>query len=116
MALVGGIWPFAFALWSPGLAAPDSIEGLVRLHMLWWAGAAAAGALAVGGVILALWSRTAARLMVGLAGLILLGTLTAFTRIHWLPIVALLVPGLALLAAAPFVGPMPSPEEEGRRR
>jgi hypothetical protein len=62
------------------------------------------------------WARVA-RILALVADLILVGTLVALSRrISAVGVASLALTALALLAAAPFLGPMPTPEEEGQRR
>jgi hypothetical protein len=72
-----------------------------------WLAYAIGGLLAVGAVLLAQRYPRAARLVLGLAGVILVVSPFAYRNPVWLPIVSSVVTGLAMLAAAPFIGQMP---------
>jgi hypothetical protein len=45
--------------------------------------------------------------MLGVAGIILVGAPFAYRTAVWLPILTSIAAGLAMLAAAPFIGRMP---------
>lgn len=93
-------------------------EGAEPIESVPWLAAAcgAAGALGLAGLAVgSRWARPA-RAMVALAGILLLGAVLLLEEAAIFSILSLAVPGLALLAAAPFAGGMPSPEEEGRAR
>ena len=40
----------------------------------------------------------------------------AFREVSWLAIRTLIIPGVLILIATRFMGPMPTPEDEGRGR
>lgn len=114
--IAAGLYSFLLSMFSPQLIWPEEAARAVRAEGWWWAGSGAAGALAVTAVLVALRSTALARALTALAGVILLATLLAFERIGWVAWITLILPAIVLLGAAPFVGPMPAPEEEGRRR
>lgn len=117
VAIIGAsLYALMIAVFSPQFVAPREAEAAVRAQGWWWGGTALAGALGIAAVLFALRSTLLARALTVLAGLLLLSTLLAFERIEWIAWVAVIVPAIVLLGAAPFVGPMPTPEEEGHWR
>lgn len=115
LVIVTSVYALAFAIWSPPAATgPGEPEALDAT--LWWWAHLIGGGLGLGAVLLNLWRTLPARIVLGLGGLTLLAGSLLFQRFDWLVIVALLLPGLIMLAAAPFLGAMPTPEEEGQAR
>ena len=116
VVIVASLYAFMSSFWAP-LELLTGGEGreVADEQGLWWT-------YAVGGILglaaLAFARRnpalakglTAAAGLAVLAGFVMLDDLTLFASI------SIGVTGLALLAASPFVGPMPSPEEEGKSR
>lgn len=116
VVIVAAIYAIAAATWFP----PEMISGGDSTAVAdegWnWISYAVGGALGVMGLFLALKWSVVGKVSVGLGGLAVLAgflTLRAFTP---LAILSLGGTGLALLLAAPFVGPMPTPEQEGKDR
>lgn len=116
VVIVAGVYAFLMAVFGPRLAGPARAAEVVAAPGGLWVGTGIAGILAIAGVILALRWTLLARMLTGTAGIVLIATLFAFERVGWLGVVTLALPALALLVATPLVGPMPSPEEEGRER
>lgn len=116
VVILAGIFVFAFAIWFPPVGEAEQAGEGVRDEGAWWWVHAIGGALAVASLFVTFKSARAAKLMVGAAGLILLGGLLVFRQLGWVSLVTVGLPGVLLLIAAPFVGPMPTPEEEGKRR
>jgi purine-cytosine permease-like protein len=114
--IVAGLYVFLAALWSPPAQGPETAMAEAADHGTWWWVLAIAGFLALFAVPVAMKNVLIARLMAGVAGVVLLAGLLAFDTIGWLAIRSLLIPAVLILIAAPFVGPMPSPEEEGSPR
>lgn len=81
-----------------------------------WAAYALGGVLGLAAVVVGLRRQALARVMAAAAGLLVLSGLLALRHITPLALVSLGATGLALLAASPFIGRMPTPEEEGKRR
>ncbi len=116
VVIVVSLYAFMSSFWAP-LELLTGGEGreVADEQALWWT-------YALGGLLgfaaLALSRRnpalakglTAAAGLAVLAGFFTLDNLTPFAT------VSIGASGLALLAASPFVGPMPSPEEEGKSR
>ena len=67
---------------------------------------------AVASIVLANRSRTLARVVLALAGLILLGSLIGTAHPGWQHRVSRFVPALLMLGAVPFMGRMPTPAED----
>jgi hypothetical protein len=71
-----------------------------------------AGVLGLLSLFLAIRNRGLARVVLVVAGLLLVSGFLAFERITLLPALTLGIPALLMLGAVPFLGPMPRPEEE----
>lgn len=116
VVIIASVYAFAAAIWFP----PEVISGggsrEVRSEAWLWAAYALGGVLGLVGVFVALRWPALARGVVAVAGLLVLSGFFALRQITPLALVSLGLTGLALLVAAPFVGPMPTPEEEGKRR
>lgn len=116
LVIVASMYCIAAATWFP----PEMISGgdstAVAAEGWNWISYTAGGVLGVLGLFLALKWSVLGKISVGLGGLAVLAgflTLRAFTT---LAVLSLGGTALALLAAAPFVGPMPTPEQEGKER
>jgi hypothetical protein len=104
-AIVAGVSAIGLAIW-PNLAADEGGQG-VGLGSAALA-SAAAGALAILGLFLAQRSPAAGRLPLAAGGLLLLATPFVFARqAGFVPTLQMIL-GVAMLAAAAFVGRMPS--------
>jgi hypothetical protein len=114
VVIVAALYVFLAAIWSPPALGPAEAAEQAY-HGWWWWAHAAGGFLALLSVPLATRQPMLGKGLAGLAGVIMLAGLFAFSGLTWLSIRALGIPGLAVLMAAPFMGPMPSPEEEGAR-
>ena len=114
--IVASLYSFMSAFWAPlELLTGGSGSEVAEQQGLWWS-------YAIGGVLglaaLAMSRKhpglakglTAAAGLAVLAGFFTLDDLTPFAT------ASIGVTGIALLAAAPFVGPMPTPEDEGKSR
>ena len=104
VAIVAGVWSFGQAIWGPATFASRTMDRGVGAT---WLAFGIGGLLAIGAVLLAQRSTRPARIMLGLGGLVLLVSPLVYRNPAWLPIVSSVVPGLAMLAAAPFIGRMP---------
>jgi hypothetical protein len=113
--IVAGLFVFLAAIWSPPGLGPDEATRQAD-HGIWWYATAIGGFLTLAAVVVAQKVPIAGRIMAGVAGVVLIAGMFAFAEINWVAIRMLAIPGLLILVAAPFVGPMPSPEEEGTRR
>jgi hypothetical protein len=114
--IVAGLYVFLAAVWSPPAQGPETAMTEATDHGTWWWVLAIGGSLALFAVPVAMKNVLIARLMAGVAAVVLLAGLLAFDTIGWLAIRSLLIPAILILIAAPFMGPMPSPEEEGSHR
>ena len=108
--IIAGMFALLWGLWRPPAAGPQVDE--VSL----WGTQVLGGALGVAAPLIALKSGMLAKVSAGAGGLILLAGMLAVGSITLNPILTTVLPALVLLAAAPFMGAMPTPEEEGQRR
>lgn len=116
VVIVASMYALLSAGWAP-LELLDSGEGYEVSNSagLWWV-YALGGALGIAALATARrWTGLAKGLAAAggiaiLAGFLMLDRVTVFAAL------SLGGTGLALLGAAPFVGPMPTPEEEGKSR
>jgi hypothetical protein len=104
VAILAGVWSFGEALWGPALF---SIETVDRGAGASWFAFGISGLLAIGAVLLAQRRTKPARIMLAVAGLILVASPLAYRIPVSLPIIASLIAGVAMLVAAPFIGRMP---------
>jgi peptidoglycan/LPS O-acetylase OafA/YrhL len=104
VAIIAGVWSFGEALWGPVLFSSETID---RGAGATWLAFGIGGLLAVGAVILAQRNTRLARIILAVAGLILVLSPLAYRHPSWPPIVSSVIAGLAMLVAAPFIGRMP---------
>lgn len=114
-AILVAIYVFVLGFYSPGFAAPRAAGWSDAVGGLWGLTAISAG-LALAAVIVSQRWIVPGRLLLAAAGVVLLLALTLLEGLGWYALVGVLLPGTVMLAAAPFIGPMPAPEEEGRER
>lgn len=101
----------AWAVWVFPNAGPEVNEGTL------YAVYAIGGVMGITSVPAALRSILVARALLVTSGLILLvGAFTAFEEVTFGGIATVAIPALILLAMVPFIGPMPTPEQEGLKR
>ena len=114
VAILASVVLVGYSVWG-GVLAGDS-EGLREVRNYGFARATniGGGLLGVAGIFAAQKSRTLGRALVIAAGLVALAGLFAFNVIDGTSMAASGAPGLALLLAGFFVGPMPSEREERR--
>lgn len=105
VAIVAGVWSFGEALWGPALFSGETTTD--RGAGGTWLAFGIGGLLAIVAVVLAQRYLRPARILLALAGLILVVSPIAYRNPSWLPIASSLAVGVAMLAAAPFVGRMP---------
>lgn len=113
VVIVSALYVFLAAIWSPPALGPAEAATEAVDHGWWWWAHAVGGFLALLSVPLAQKRPPLGKALAGLAGLIMLAGMFAFGGVSWLSVRALGLPGLAVLLSAAFIGPMPSPEEEG---
>ena len=109
-AILAGLMLMGLAIWPVPFV--DTRETTDRVSV-WWI-YALAGGLSLAGVFLGQrWQlRSLARgLMFAAVGVLLYGLVTAFRELGAAAILTAVVPGLLLLFAAPFFGPMPRAAE-----
>jgi hypothetical protein len=116
VVILAALYVFLAAVWAPPGLGPAEAGAESSDHGLWWWAHAIGGGLALFAVPVAMKNVLVARIMAGAGGLVLLVGLTAFDTIGWLAIRTLLIPAVLILIATPFLGPMPTPEEEGVSR
>lgn len=116
VVIVAGLYTLAFALWAPTAAGGPEAGREAADAVAWWWAHYIAGAMAIGSLFLALRRPGLARGLLVLAAVVLLAGLLAYGRFDRTALLALILPAGAMLLAAPFMGPMPTPEEEGMTR
>jgi hypothetical protein len=104
VAILAGVWSFGEALWGPALFSMETID---RGAGATWFAFGISGLLAIGAVLLAQRRTKPARILLAIAGLILVASPFAYRNPVSLPIIAAVIAGVAMLAAAPFIGRMP---------
>jgi len=112
VAILASVVLFGYSVWG-GILAGDS-EAMAEVGNLGLARASTivAGLLGVIGIFVAQRARGAGRVIVMLAGVVALIGLFAFTVVDATAMLAAGVPGLLLVVAGMFVGPMPAPGGE----
>lgn len=116
VVIVIGTFEVLLATFGPALGLQDAIATDVPRLGWFWAAPMSAGVLAITAVLVALRNTTLARVLCAAAGVVLLTTLFAYTALDARSVLLFILPAVLLLAATPFLGPMPTPEEEGERR
>lgn len=116
VVIVAALYAFLAAIWAPPGLGPAEAAADAPDHGGWWWAHAIGGSLALASVFVALRSVVLARVLAGAGGLVLLAGLLAFDNIGWLAFRTLILPAVLILLATPFLGPMPTPEEEGMAR
>jgi hypothetical protein len=111
VAIVAGVVAVGNAMWGPVIfpvMQHDLPQGDPGIGYNWLA-FGLGGILTVLGIGLAQRWPTLGRIPIALGGLLLVAVPLAYQRHHPVPITVSVVVGLAMLLAAPFVGPMPPP-------
>lgn len=109
-------WSVAAASWGAPPGAVEAGSGSIAAEG-WLAGAyALAGAGGFLAVLVALRVPWLARGLTAVAGLLVLSGFLALREVTVTAALPLGVTAAAFLASAPFMGPMPTPEEEGKHR
>jgi hypothetical protein len=114
--IISGMWVLLIVMWSPEAAGPREQQVEVESSAAWFYALAVSGPLAIASVFVALKSAVLARVMLGVAGLALLAGLVGFRVFGTLAWSTLLIPGIVMLLSVPFLGAMPTPEQEGQVR
>lgn len=116
VVIIASVYSFAAAIWSP----PELFSGgggwEVRQEAWLWGAYALGGVLGITGIFVALRWPNLARVLVAVAGLVVLSGFFALHTVTTLALLSLGLTGLALLVSAAFMGRMPTPEEEGMKR
>jgi hypothetical protein len=105
-AILAGLMLMGLAIWPVPFVDTSATEGRISV---WWI-YALAGGLTLAGVFLGQrWRlRDLARgLMFAAVGVLLYGLVTKFRDLGTAAVLTVVVPGVLLLLAAPFFGPMP---------
>ena len=110
VAIVAGVIAIGLGIYGAPLVSGDKAQHTDYA----WVTYPAAGVLAILAVVLAHRARGAGRALCALGGLLLLASVALLRPTDATAWLTRIVPALAMLAAAPFLGPMPAPEEEGR--
>jgi peptidoglycan/LPS O-acetylase OafA/YrhL len=116
VVIIAAVYVFFAAIWSPPELISRGDAGAVADTTWLYIAYAAGGALAFAGLFVAQRWIGLGRALIGVAGIVVLSAFLALREITLLAVLSIGVSGVALIAAAPFAGPMPSPEEEGRER
>ena len=113
LAILVGLSLFGMAIWPGNRSASNEVARELGNASVLWGVHAAAGALALLGVLIAQrWrSRALGRALVILGGVALIGVFLFFRDFSTRAWLAVLLPGLLLLLSGPAVGPMPGPAE-----
>ena len=107
LVLVVSLWVIGQAIWGPMLLPQGSRDqGASSTYVL----SLIAGAVGLFGLWMAQKRANVGRILVAVAGLIVLVGPFTYRLLPPLPMTFAIVSGLALLAAAKFVGPIPPPQ------
>lgn len=104
VAIFAGVWSFGEAMWGPAIFSQATVD---RGAGATWIAFGIGGLLAIGAVLLAQRYTKPARIMLAIAGLILVVSPFAYREPVWLPVIAAVIAGVLMLVAAPFIGRMP---------
>jgi hypothetical protein len=116
VVLVVSVYLLASSVWSTPELMQDAPDGGV-LSPEWLVMAYVLGGLAgLVGIAVSLKSAGIGRLLTALGGLVSLSGLLAMREMTPTALLSLGGAGVALLVAAAFMGPMPTPEQEGKPR
>jgi hypothetical protein len=109
VAIFVGLYVLAWAIWTP-------LGGGGVNEYAWWGSHALAGLMTVIAPFMAFRVKILSRMLLVASGCILLLGLFSVNWLAMEAILSLLLPGVALLAVSPFMGPMPSEVEERKAR
>jgi hypothetical protein len=116
VVLVVSVYLLASSVWHP----PEMVEQGVQspgVYPIWLTVAyVLAGVAGISAVFLSIKRRWLGRALTALAGVLILSGFLAVRNVTPLALISMGVSALALLIASFFMGPMPTPEQEGLRR
>lgn len=116
VVIVLSVYAFFAAIWAPPeMATGADAEGVGSTGWMYLS-YAIGGALGILGIFIAHKAEGVGRAVVLLAGIVVLSGFFALYEVTLIAVISLGVTGLGMLAAAPWVGPMPTPEQEGMPR
>jgi len=116
VVIVASLYSIASSFWAPlELLTGGSGSEVADEGGLWWS-YAIGGALGLFALALSRKNPPLAKGLTAAAGLAVLAGFLTLDELTPFAALSIGVTGAALLTAAPFVGPMPSPEDEGKRR
>jgi hypothetical protein len=104
VAILAGMWAIAEAIWGPAVFSQNIVDASAGYA---WLVFATAGALAVAAVFLAQRITGLGRVVLAIAGLLLVIIALAYERAHPLALVTGLILGVVMLVATPFMGSIP---------
>lgn len=110
------VFELMLTMYGALLARPGGVAFDLQAPGWYYAAMSLSGVLALAAVLIAIRLTTVARILCAAAGVLLLTAVFAFESIDLRTVLTIILPGVLLLGATPFLGPMPSPEEEGMRR
>lgn len=118
ITILTGLSVMGLAIWPGRTTASNAVAVELGNASVLWGVHAAAGGLAIAGVIIAQrWrSRSLAKALVVLAGLALLGVFLSFRDFGARALLTTLLPGVLLVLSGAMLGPMPGPSETSPRR
>lgn len=115
VVIVAAVYMFGAAFWPIELVSGGGAWEVANPVGL--AGTyAAAGILGLGGLFMTVKSPLIGRVLVGIGGAVALYGLTTLDHLTTFALISFGGSGLLMLIAAPFVGEMPTPEQEGKPR
>ena len=116
VVLIASVYLLASSVWTTPEVAEQGVSSSV-LDPRWLTAAYVLGGLAgITAIGLSLKSRLLGRALVALGGVIVLTGFLAMRQATPLAVLSMGLSALALLGSALFLGPMPTPEDEGKRR
>jgi hypothetical protein len=104
VAIAAGAWSIAEAVWGPAVFSQNLVDASAGYA---WLVFATAGALAIASVFLAQRITGLGRVVLGIAGLLLLIVSIAYERGHPLALATGLILAILMLASTPFMGRIP---------
>jgi hypothetical protein len=114
--IIAGIWVLLISVWSPEAAGPREQQIEVARQDTWFYALWISGTLAIAAVFVALRNALLARVLLAGGAVTLLIGLFGFRAFGTLAWGTLIIPALLMFAAIPFMGPLPTPEQEGQTR